>query len=368
MRCSILLLLLLLAGISLANSQVQTSQEHSYRITRLAEGLEHPWSLVSLPKGHFLVAERGGTVHFLDQQGHMISSFRLDGVSSIGQGGLMDLTLHPEFMHNHWVYYTSTVKHKSGYGTALGRFEFTNGLLGKQEELFIADNIGFGSRHFGSRIVFDDKGYLYLCLGDRGDREEAQDLTNHKGTILRLGHDASIPQDNPFSDIPNAKREIYSYGHRNIQGCVFAEARLWAHEHGPRGGDELNIIHRGANYGWPIITHGRAYSGLKIGEGTHKEGMKQPVVYWVPSIAPSGMLFYTKDKFPRWQGNFFIGALAGRHLLRLVIKDGSVTAQEQLLRDYGRIREVMQDEQGYIYVLTDHANGELLRIEPLDTH
>ena len=350
-------------ALSLAAVPAEKSQVHSYEVKTIAKGLEHPWSLVFLAEGYFLIAERKGTIHLIDAQGRTVSSFRLDRVARIGQGGLMDLTLHPDFARNRWIYYSSTVQNKQGYATALGRFRFAQGGISEQEELFIADNAAAGSKHFGSRVIFDDRGHVYLCLGDRGEREEAQDLTNHKGTIVRLMSDGSVPADNPF---PAARAEIYSYGHRNIQGCVFARGKLWAHEHGPRGGDELNIVRAGGNYGWPVITYGKAYSGYKIGEGTHKKGMEQPIVYWVPSIAPSGMLFYTGDKFPSWKGNIFIGALAGRHLRRLVLQENEIVAQEVLLKNYARIREVAQDEQGYIYLLTDHAKGELLRLEPFD--
>lgn len=350
----------------MADNQVETSQHHSYIVKTIASGLNQPWSLVFLPNGNILIAEKGGVLRLIDRQKRLAASFSLAGVVQIGQGGLMDLTLHPDFAQNHWIYYSSTVGSKQAYATALGRFRFVEGDVSQQEELFVADNLGSSGRHFGSRVVFDDKGYLYLCLGDRGEREEAQDLANHKGTILRLNDDGSLPADNPFVTSLGAKPEIYSYGHRNLQGCIFSQGRLWTHEHGPRGGDELNIIRKGANYGWPIITYGRAYSGYKIGEGTHKPGMEQPIIYWAPSIAPSGMILYTNTKFLRWQGDIFIGALAGRHLRRLVLQENRVVAQEELLKGLARIREVAQDEQGYIYVLTDHGNGQLLRLEPVE--
>lgn len=270
----------------------------------------------------------------------------------------MDLTLHPQFQANNLIYYSFTYRSDQLYGTAIGRFRINEGKVTRPETIFAADNLGSSSRHFGSRIVFDKEGYLYLCLGDRGERDEAQNLANHKGTILRLKDDGSIPLDNPFIGVAGARGEIFSYGHRNLQGCVFYDDKLWTHEHGPRGGDELNIIKKGANYGWPVITYGRAYSGFKIGEGTHKDGMEQPLVYWVPSIAPSGMILYDGTKFPQWRGDVFIGALAGQHLRRV----GDV--QQELLKGEGRIREVVQDSQGYIYVLTDYADGRLLRLEP----
>ena len=355
----------MLSLIGIVAAEKEQSQRYSYQVKTLANGLSYPWSLVFLPQKAILVAEKRGTLRIISEKGEVSSPIPLPGVSMIGQGGLMDLTLHPRFAENGYVYYSYTYEDKQLYGTALGRFVITENGLQKQEKLFTADNLGNGGRHFGSRIVFDNQGFLYLCLGERGDREEAQNLANHKGTILRLNDDGTVPADNPFFTKQGARAEIYSYGHRNLQGCIFSANQLWTHEHGPRGGDELNIIKKGANYGWPIITYGRAYSGFKIGEGTHKTGMEQPVIYWVPSIAPSGMILYTGTKFKDWQGNLFIGALAGRHLRRLVLEDNKVVAQEELLKEKARIREVAQDAKGYIYVLTDAANGELLRLEPV---
>ena len=214
-------------------------------------------------------------------------------------------------------------------------------------------------------IVFDDKKRMYLSLGERGNSAEAQNLNNHFGTVVRISDEGQPIKDNPFVGKVGALPEIYSYGHRNPQGFIFAQGKLWLHEHGARGGDELNIVKKGANYGWPVIAYGKNYSGTKIGEGTHKEGMEQPIVYWVPSIAPSGMIMYNGKIFPKWKGDVFIGALAKTHLRHLKMKGERVLAQEELLQDIGRIREVAQDDAGYIYVLTDSVNGKLLRLEPL---
>lgn len=362
MRYKILFILVLLTQVGAA--ELEQSSQHSFHITTVATGLAYPWSLVFLPNQDILVAEKRGTLRIVDSSGELSSPIALSDVHMIGQGGLMDLALHPRFKDNGLIYYSYTYRSQGLYGTALGRFRLKEGQVTRQETLFNADNLGSGSRHFGSRVVFDKEGYLYLCLGERGEREEAQNLANHKGTILRLKDDGSIPQDNPFVGRAGAGAAIYSYGHRNLQGCVFYADRLWTHEHGPRGGDELNVIERGANYGWPVITYGKAYSGFKIGEGTHKEGMEQPLVYWVPSIAPSGMIVYDGMRFPKWRGNLFIGALAGQHLHRLVIEEGKAVAQEGLLRGEGRIREVAQGPDGYIYVLTDASDGRLLRLEP----
>jgi len=336
----------------------------SYHVTTIASGLNYPWSLVFLPNQDILVAEKRGTLRLISPNGEMSPPIALPDIHMIGQGGLMDLTLHPNFQANRLVYYSFTYESHGLYGTAIGRFRINEGKVTEQKMVFTADNLGSSSRHFGSRIVFDKEGYLYLCLGDRGERDEAQNLANHKGAILRLKDDGSIPRDNPFVGVAGAREEIFSYGHRNLQGCVFYVGRLWTHEHGPRGGDELNIIQKGANYGWPVITYGRAYSGFKIGEGTHKDGMEQPLVYWVPSIAPSGMIVYDGTEFPQWQGDVFVGALAGQHLHRIRGVQQVERMQEELLKGQGRIREVAQDSHGYIYVLTDYADGSLLRLQP----
>jgi glucose/arabinose dehydrogenase len=234
--------------------------------------------------------------------------------------------------------------------------------------LFRAVPKSSGGRHFGSRLTFDADGFLYISLGDRGKRSQAQALSTHPGSIIRLHDDGSIPTDNPFVGNALARPEIYTYGNRNVQGMSLqpVSALVWAHEHGPQGGDEINVIEAGTNYGWPVITYGRNYGiGTKIGEGTHKEGMAQPVHQWTPSIAPSGMAFYVGERFPRWRGNLFVGSLKFGLLVRLALDGRRVVREERLLHGaYGRIRDVRAGPDGFIYLLTDESNGRLLRLEP----
>lgn len=347
------------------------AKDLTYKTQVVADGLKQPWSMVFLPDGSMLVAEKFGDIIRISPNTFPGGTKQVAGsiadVEVQGQGGLMDLTLHPDFAKNSLVYYSYTAKDKNGYGTRIGRFQWANNKVTKQQEVFRAANLARGGRHFGSRLVFDAQGYLYISLGDRGDRPEAQKLNNHFGKVLRLdvsGLDAKAKAvaANKFNSA--ALPEIYSYGHRNPQGMVFAKGKLWLHEHGARGGDELNLVQHSKNYGWPIISYGRHYTGLKIGEGTHKQGMEQPLVYWDPSIAPSGMILYEGDLFPAWQGDLFIGALAGAHLRRVKLRGTKVVDQEILLDNIGRVREVDQDAKGHIYILTDSTDGQLIKLSP----
>ena len=351
-----------------ADKRVWQSEEYSYRTVTIADKLNQPWSLVFLPDKSILIAEKPGTISRVTFSGKTYQTSRiafLPEVTLHGQGGFMDLTLHPDFATNGFIYYSYTAASGDLYGTRVGRFQWKDGNIKNKKNIFNAQNMARGGRHFGSRIVFDDKKRMYLSLGERGDPAESQNLKNHFGTVVRISDEGQPIKDNPFMGKANALPEIYSYGHRNPQGLIFAQGKLWLHEHGARGGDELNIVKKGANYGWPTIAYGKNYSGTKIGEGTHKKGMEQPIVYWDPSIAPSGMIMYNGGIFPKWKGDVFIGALAKTHLRRLNMKGERVVAQEELLQDIGRIREVAQDDVGYIYVLTDSVNGKLLRLEPL---
>ncbi len=345
------------------------SKHHTFKTVRLADKLSHPWSLAFLPNGDFLITERPGRLR-------QFSSGVLDPdpiaglpeIAATGQGGLLDIAAHPDFANNQLIYFTYSASNWRGAGTELARARLVDHQLQDLEVIFAADPKSFGGRHFGSRILFAPDGFLYLSLGDRGKREPAQDLSSHTGSMIRLNPDGSVPGDNPFVSQNNAQPEIYSYGHRNIQGLAAQPETglLWSHEHGPQGGDELNIVRAGANYGWPVITYGRNYgSGTKIGEGTEKADMQQPVYYWVPSIAPSGMAFYKGDAFPRWNGHLFIGSLKFRHLVRLELQGETVAKEEILLaQELGRIRDVRSGPDGFLYLLTDHDNGMLLRLEP----
>ena len=336
-----------------------------YSVEKLATGLPSPWSLVFLGDDEYLVAGKFGWLLHLSG-GTVGQRFRFGEVDPRGQGGFMDLTKHPQFEQNGLIYYTySAALGRSGHGTVLARFHWRNSSVGSRRILRRFVHAGSGGRHFGSRIAFDDRGYVYVSLGDRGEPAEAQNLSNHKGTVVRLHAHGRVPADNPFINTPGAQPDIYSYGHRNPQGLVFDRGALWLHEHGPRGGDELNRVRPGANYGWPLISHGINYDGTPVGSGqSAREGMEQPLLYWVPSIAPSGLIRYRGDRlFPRWRGDFFVGALAGRHLRRVIMRGDRVIGQEELRTGLNqRIREVRQDGAGYIYLLTD--GGELLRLRP----
>jgi glucose/arabinose dehydrogenase len=287
-------------------------------------------------------------------------------VYASGQGGLLDVILDPDFASNRLVYLSYAARADGGAGTRVARARLGDAGLEDLEVIFAAMVTG-GGRHFGSRLGFDPDGYLFVTLGERGASERAQDLGSLAGKVVRLHADGSVPAGNPFVGRPGAGPEIYSYGHRNPQGlAVHPETgRVWVEEHGPRGGDEVNLVAAGVNYGWPVITYGRAYSGGAIGEGSAKEGMAQPVHYWVPSISPSGMAFYQGDAFPQWQGDLLVGALSGELLARLELDGEQVAGEERLLEGVlGRIRDVRVGPDGYVYLLTDHANGALLRLEP----
>ncbi len=366
-RTPTLVLLLCLTWLPLLSSTPARGGElgtSRYRVEKLATGLPSPWSLVFLGDDEYLVAGKFGWLLHL-RGGAVVERFRFGEVAPTGQGGLMDLTKHPQYRQNGLIYYSYSGRlGRIGHGTVLARFRWHNGAVEDRRVLRRFVHTGHGGRHFGSRIVFDDKGHVYVSLGDRGEPHEAQELGNHKGTVVRLHADGRVPADNPFVNTPGAQPDIYSYGHRNPQGLVFDRGALWLHEHGPRGGDELNRVLPGANYGWPLISHGVNYSGTPVGTGrSAMAGMEQPLLYWVPSIAPSGLIRYRGHRFPRWRGDFFVGALAGRHLRRVIMRDDEVIGQEELLTDLNqRIREVRQDGAGYIHLLTD--GGELLRLRP----
>lgn len=356
-----------LNGIGLAD-EIMQSQKHDFIVRSLVSDLDHPWSMVFLPDNEILITERSGALKLI-KEGQGVQYIQgLPDIAAVGQGGLMDIALHPEFSTNRLVYFSFAASNANGAGTEVGRGRLVGNELKDVEVIFAALPKSGGGRHFGSRLLFDPEGFLYITLGDRGKRPQAQALSTHPGSIIRLNDDGTVPEDNPFQERTGARTEIYTYGNRNVQGIALQPAtnRIWAHEHGPQGGDEVNIIRAGTNYGWPIITYGRNYGiGTKIGEGTHKAGMTQPVVQWTPSIAPSGMAFYDGDKFPNWHGNLFVGSLKFELLVRLEVEDDKVVAEERLLEGrFGRIRDVRTGPDGLLYLLTDESNGRLLRLEP----
>lgn len=354
-----------------AQAETQRSERQAFTVEVLSEGLNHPWGMAFLPDKSVLVSERRGRLRLLDATGklHPQPIAGLPPIRQYGQGGLLDVALHPRFADNQLVYLSFAEQGARGVGTAVGRGRLQGHRLHDFEVIFRLEPKTNTTYHFGSRLVFDRQGYLFITLGDRGDRERAQDLNDHAGSLIRLHDDGRIPADNPFVGRSDARAEIFSYGHRNMQGAALhpLSGKLWTHEHGPQGGDELNIPEAGVNHGWPVITYGVNYvSGTRIGEGTHKPGMAQPIHYWVPSIAPSGMAFYTGDRYPAWQGNLFIGSLKFRQLVRLELDGKKVVHEERMLDDVvGRIRDVRQGPDGLLYLLSDADNGKLVRLLPL---
>lgn len=345
------------------------TEKHALRAVTVTAGLDHPWGLAFLPGGDLLVTERPGRLRRV--AGGRLQPAAIGGLPDIaaaGQGGLLDVALHPDFARNHLVYLTYAARGPGGVGTEVARGRLDRDRLSGLEVLFRAEPKSGGGRHFGSRLRFLPDGTFVVTLGDRGDMDRAQDLGDHAGSTIRLRDDGTVPPDNPFVARPGARPEIFTYGNRNVQGLAVHPGTgvPWAHEHGPQGGDEVNVLVAGANYGWPVITYGVNYGiGTKIGEGTHKPGMVQPVHYWDPSIAPSGMDFYTGDRFPGWRGNLFVGALKFRLLVRLELDGERVVHEERMLEgDLGRIRDVRNGPDGFLYLLTDESDGAIVRLEP----
>jgi len=354
-----------------AEDAAQESEKQRFRLVRLVEGLENPWGMAFLPGGGFLITERPGRLQLVSPQTMRPEPVTgLPEVSASGQGGLLDVALHPHFQQNRLVYISYSAGGLIGKGTEVARGRLLGQQLEDLEVIFQAQPKQFGSRHFGSRLLFSPDGMLFISLGDRADRPSAQDLGQHPGSIIRVQDDGSVPETNPFVRRQLALPEIYSYGHRNVQGIFWQQDAdlLWTHEHGPMGGDELNLVQAGRNYGWPVITYGVNYgTGTAIGEGiTHQEGMEQPKYYWVPSISPSGLLLYTGERFPDWRGNLFIGSLKFSLLVRLELRGEEVVREERLLQGkVGRVRDVRQGPDGLIYLLTDESRGMLARLEPV---
>jgi glucose/arabinose dehydrogenase len=354
-----------------AGAQTVTSDDHSFRVVKVVERLEHPWGLAFLPDGRMLVTERPGRLRIIDKHGKLepqpVSG--LPAIAAHGQGGLLDVALHPRYVENALIYISYSARGDGGYGTEVARGRLAGSRLQDIQVIYQQQPRSGAGQHFGSRLVFDRAGHLYITQGDRGEQRRAQRPDDHAGSVVRLHDDGRVPADNPFVGKSGWKPEKYTLGNRNMQGAALHPATgvLWTHEHGPQGGDELNIIRAGANYGWPVITYGVNYGiGTKIGEGTHKAGMEQPVHYWVPSIAPSGMAFYTGDRFPKWRGDLFVGALRDQMLLRLKLEGEKVVKEERMLKNVlGRIRDVRTGPDGFLYLLTDEPNGVLARLEPV---
>ncbi|MCG8435270.1 MAG: PQQ-dependent sugar dehydrogenase [Gammaproteobacteria bacterium] len=346
------------------------SDDANFEVTVVANDLEMPWGMTFIPDGRMLFTERHvGRMSLLNlKNGKLVVLKGVPEVHAQRQGGLLDVILHPDYKKNGWIYFAYSATRDGMHSTFVDRARLNGDTLVDREEVFVAQPFFRQSHHFGSRLVIDADNYLFITVGDRGNRDRAQDLTTHNGKVIRLHDDGRVPDDNPFVGRDDARDEIWSYGHRNMQGLTLhpETGELWGHEHGPKGGDEINIIEPGKNYGWRIITYGEEYRGGKIGDGiTEKEGMEQPLKYYVPSIAPSGMVFYTGDAFPNWQGDLFIGALALTHINRLVFKDNNyVVKEERLLDDENwRVRVVRQGPDGNLYIGVD--SGMILRLQPV---
>jgi aldose sugar dehydrogenase len=345
------------------NEALDSTTSLSVRVDTLATGLKNPWGIAFLPDKRFLITEKEGTIRIFKDgrlQNEMIQG--IPPVFSRGQGGLLDIALHPNFSSNNLVYFTYAKPGNGGATTTLARGRLQGNMLMNVQDIFMVDPYVSSNVHFGSRIAFDGKGYVFVSTGERGNKPNAQNLGNQNGTVVRLHDDGRVPADNPFVNTPNAKPEIWSYGHRNIQGMIFdTKGVLWAHEHGPKGGDEINIIEKGKNYGWPLVTHGIDYDGSVISKEKEREGITNPVHIWTPSIAPCGMTLVTSDRYKGWKGSFLVGALAGQHVARVEFNNGRFVKEEKLLNKIGRVRAVSQGPDGYVYVLTE-SPGMLLRI------
>ncbi|MCZ6813182.1 MAG: PQQ-dependent sugar dehydrogenase [Alphaproteobacteria bacterium] len=353
---------------AVAQDRVYRSERAAFRLNTIAGGLARPWGLAFLPGGDILVTERPGRLRMV--RGGRLQRRPVGGVPKVvarGQGGLLDVIAHPRFAENRLIYLSYAARGAGGVGTHVARARLNGSKLTDVRVIFAALPRNSGGVHFGSRMVFGRDGALYITSGERGEPEDAQKLATHTGKVIRITDTGAVPPDNPFAGRAGAKPEIFTFGHRNPQGIALhpATGKIWVVEHGPKGGDEINILAPGTNYGWPVITYGRSYAGFSIGEGTHKPGMAQPIKYWVPSIAPSGMAFYTGARFPGWTGSLFVGALVLKHLNRLTLNGDRVVGEERLLSDWGmRIRDVRNGPDGYLYILTDEDPGALVRLEP----
>lgn len=338
--------------------------ETPIRMVTLVDDLDNPWGMDFLPDGSLLLTEKSGALKRIDLQSYAVTT--IDGVpasADVGQGGLMDVLVHPDFADNGWVYLSYSVAQGGGFSTRVSRARLVDGALVDVEDLFTAQPFFRERRHFGSRLLLDG-GYLYITVGDRGNRDLAQSLETHNGKVLRLTEEGAVPADNPFVGVPGARPEIWTYGHRNPQGMARhpVNGTIWVAEHGPQGGDELNVLRRGANYGWPLVTYGEEYGGGRIGEGTHRAGTEQPLVYWVPSIGTGNIAFYDGDLYPGWRPSVLVSGLKLTRISRLELDGDGVGAETRLLANLKmRIRDVRTGPDGRVYALA--AGSRLIRLE-----
>lgn len=350
-------------------AQNYRSEHHTFTLETVATGLRHPWSIAFLPDNEILISERSGILRRM-VDGRLLSDpvSGLPDITASGQGGLLDLALHPDFAVNRWLYFSYSHGNAQGLTTRVARGRYESGELTNVEIVFEALPRLQGGRHFGSRLTFDPQGYLYVTVGDRGQETRAQQLDSHMGTTVRLHDDGRVPQNNPFVGQAGARPEIFTYGNRNGQGLFThpLTGDIWQNEHGPRGGDEINIIRAGLNYGWPKVTYGINYNGTPITDLTEAEGIEPPLLHWTPSIAPADMTYYNGTVFPEWQGDIFVGALVGQKVQRLRFAGTELVEQEDLLTQFNaRIRDIQTGPDGTLWLITDEPNGRLIRLMPI---
>ncbi len=364
--CQLRRIVALFGGVAVLLAASTGARSADYTLTTVADNLDNPWSLVQLPDESFLVTQRTGQLLRVSVDGETRQVGSVPPSYFAGQGGLFDVVLHPDFESNQTLYLSYAHGMPAANGTAVTRARLEGYALRDAQQILLVEPLKDNPQHYGGKMMFLPDGSLLLTTGEGFDyREAAQDLDSELGKVLRINDDGSVPADNPFRD--RATGRIWSYGHRNPQGLAMdpGSGTVYLHEHGPRGGDEINILRPGLNYGWPAITYGRDYSGARVSPFTEAKGMEQPLLYWVPSIAPSGMAWYGGDRFPQWQGDLFIGALVDREVRRVDLENGKVVGQESLFTELGsRIREVRVGRDGFLYLLTDGADGQLIRVSP----
>ena len=356
-----------------ANGETLRTEYQAVKLEKIAEGLEHPWSIAFLPDGDMLVTERPGYLNRIDQEGNKT---RISGTPEVhvrNQGGLLEVLPHHDFENKPWLYFTYAKPNgEETTATALARGRLDGDQIVELKDIFVQDRYSSPGRHYGSKLAWMPDGTLLMSIGDRGtEPPRAQDLNDHAGTLLRLNEDGSVPEDNPFVGHDNARAEIWSYGHRNIQGLIVhpETGKIWATEHGPRGGDELNLIERGGNYGWPVVSRGRDYrTEEQFGDSVRSHPDKiDPIIDWTPSLAASGLVVLTDDHFSAWQGNLLAGGLRAQQIRRVVFEDGVPVHEEELLREkMGRVRDIRIGPDSNIYVAIDHAEGAIYRISPVN--